>query len=178
MEFLQYSDSLAKGYYDNYLMLDLGFYLEFGFGTLSSGLCSSGCYRNPSVAIVVTYNSFTLEFRAGYPAVLVGVALYITMEAGVASMPSFLCFDLVVGFVHGSCSSSSKENKGESGADGVDGKDLTAADTAFHQDDYCDGEELAKIDCVHVYHLDCIKEWIKLETSCPICKRDALAILT
>ncbi|MCD7461051.1 RING finger protein 24 [Datura stramonium] len=45
-------------------------------------------------------------------------------------------------------------------------------------DDYCDAEELAKIDCGHVYHLDCIKEWIKLNTSCPMCKRDALAILT
>ncbi|KAJ8568728.1 hypothetical protein K7X08_030950 [Anisodus acutangulus] len=45
-------------------------------------------------------------------------------------------------------------------------------------DDYCDGEELAKIDYGHVYHADCIQEWIKLETSCPICKRDALAFLT
>ncbi|XP_055800821.1 E3 ubiquitin-protein ligase MBR1-like [Solanum dulcamara] len=45
-------------------------------------------------------------------------------------------------------------------------------------DDYCDRDELAEIDCSHVYHVDCIKEWIKLKNSCPICKRDALAILT
>ncbi|MCD9644378.1 RING finger protein 24 [Datura stramonium] len=44
--------------------------------------------------------------------------------------------------------------------------------------DYCDGEDLAKIDCGHVYHIDCIKEWIKLKNSCPICKRIALAALT
>ncbi|MCD7461040.1 RING finger protein 24 [Datura stramonium] len=44
--------------------------------------------------------------------------------------------------------------------------------------DYCDGEDLAKIDCGHVYHIDCIKEWIKLKNSCPICKRITLAALT
>ncbi|XP_075078717.1 E3 ubiquitin protein ligase RIE1-like isoform X2 [Nicotiana tabacum] len=44
-------------------------------------------------------------------------------------------------------------------------------------DDYCDGEELAKTDCGHLYHVDCIKKWIERNKSCPICKRDALAIL-
>ncbi|KAK4368655.1 hypothetical protein RND71_012447 [Anisodus tanguticus] len=30
----------------------------------------------------------------------------------------------------------------------------------------------------HIYHVNYIKKWSQLETSCPICKRDALAILT
>ncbi|XP_009612513.1 uncharacterized protein [Nicotiana tomentosiformis] len=41
-------------------------------------------------------------------------------------------------------------------------------------DEYWDGEELAKIDCGHVYHINCIKEWIKSENSCPICRRLAM----
>ncbi|KAF3684132.1 hypothetical protein FXO38_00430 [Capsicum annuum] len=46
------------------------------------------------------------------------------------------------------------------------------------QDGYRDGQELGIIECGHVYHVDCVKEWFKIKNSCPICKRDALAILT
>ncbi|CAN4106069.1 unnamed protein product [Withania somnifera] len=39
------------------------------------------------------------------------------------------------------------------------------------QDEYFDGEELAEIDCGHIYHIDCIKEWNLRDNTCPICKR-------
>ncbi|XP_010316970.1 probable E3 ubiquitin-protein ligase ZFP1 [Solanum lycopersicum] len=42
-------------------------------------------------------------------------------------------------------------------------------------DDYYDKEKLIQIICGHLYHLDCIREWIKLKNFCPICKRDACA---
>ncbi|XP_049401208.1 probable E3 ubiquitin-protein ligase ZFP1 [Solanum stenotomum] len=40
-------------------------------------------------------------------------------------------------------------------------------------DDYYDKEKLTEINCGHLYHFGCIREWIKLKNSCPICKRDA-----
>ncbi|MCD9639603.1 RING finger protein 24, partial [Datura stramonium] len=35
----------------------------------------------------------------------------------------------------------------------------------------CLGEEIAKIDYGHLYHVGCIREWINREDTCPICKR-------
>ncbi|KAH0722605.1 hypothetical protein KY290_005255 [Solanum tuberosum] len=40
-------------------------------------------------------------------------------------------------------------------------------------DDYYDKEKLTEINCGHLFHFGCIREWIKLKNSCPICKRDA-----
>ncbi|XP_059306549.1 uncharacterized protein LOC132057993 [Lycium ferocissimum] len=44
-------------------------------------------------------------------------------------------------------------------------------------DEYFDGENLAKIDCGHLYHVGCIKEWNKLENTFPVCKRRISAML-
>ncbi|MCD7461046.1 RING finger protein 24 [Datura stramonium] len=38
-------------------------------------------------------------------------------------------------------------------------------------EEYLDREELAKIDCGHLYHIGCIKEWNKFKNTCPLCKR-------
>ncbi|MCD7461043.1 RING finger protein 24 [Datura stramonium] len=38
-------------------------------------------------------------------------------------------------------------------------------------DEYSEGEEIAKIDCGHLYHVGCIREWINRKDTCPICKR-------
>ncbi|XP_047270264.1 probable E3 ubiquitin-protein ligase RHG1A [Capsicum annuum] len=45
-------------------------------------------------------------------------------------------------------------------------------------EEYYDGEQIAGIHCGHVYHVRCIKEWVKLKNCCPVCRSDALAILT
>ncbi|KAG5605321.1 hypothetical protein H5410_026813 [Solanum commersonii] len=45
-------------------------------------------------------------------------------------------------------------------------------------DDYYDKEKLTEISCGHIYHFDCIREWIKLKNICPICKRDPAATIS
>ncbi|KAE8735636.1 Detected protein of unknown function [Hibiscus syriacus] len=50
------------------------------------------------------------------------------------------------------------------------------ADNMSYEEDYVDGEELDKLGCVHEFHFDCIKEWIVLNNSCPICKNLALVV--
>ncbi|KAJ8557152.1 hypothetical protein K7X08_002777 [Anisodus acutangulus] len=41
-------------------------------------------------------------------------------------------------------------------------------------DTYSDREVLGKIDCGHEFHYHCIRKWLKIKNSCPICKRTAL----
>ncbi|KAK7331059.1 hypothetical protein VNO77_25270 [Canavalia gladiata] len=43
------------------------------------------------------------------------------------------------------------------------------------QEDYAEGEEIGRLDCVHRFHLECIKHWLVRKNVCPICKRKALA---
>ncbi|XAR61789.1 hypothetical protein NMG60_11016307 [Bertholletia excelsa] len=44
------------------------------------------------------------------------------------------------------------------------------------RDDYADGEELAKLDCRHIFHFSCIRQWLMQKNTCPICKATAVAI--
>lgn len=38
---------------------------------------------------------------------------------------------------------------------------------------YKSGDKVALLGCKHEYHIDCIKEWLKRNASCPICRQDA-----
>ena len=38
------------------------------------------------------------------------------------------------------------------------------------------GERIGRLDCVHIFHLDCIKQWLELKNVCPICKQTALEV--
>ncbi|WMV50695.1 hypothetical protein MTR67_044080 [Solanum verrucosum] len=39
-----------------------------------------------------------------------------------------------------------------------------------------DREDLARNNCGHIYHIDCPKEWNKMQNTCPICKRKVVVI--
>ncbi|KAK2657500.1 hypothetical protein Ddye_010552 [Dipteronia dyeriana] len=45
------------------------------------------------------------------------------------------------------------------------------------QEKYASGEVIGNLDCGHVYHVECITQWVLLKNSCPICKAPALAAL-
>ncbi|XP_015574393.1 E3 ubiquitin-protein ligase MBR2 isoform X1 [Ricinus communis] len=42
------------------------------------------------------------------------------------------------------------------------------------QEEYVDGDDLGTLDCGHVFHTNCIKQWLVLKNICPICKMTAL----
>ncbi|KAK1405110.1 E3 ubiquitin-protein ligase mbr1 [Heracleum sosnowskyi] len=42
------------------------------------------------------------------------------------------------------------------------------------QTEYKDEEKIGILDCGHEYHLECIKKWLLVKNSCPICKSAAL----
>ncbi|KAL3508721.1 hypothetical protein ACH5RR_028122 [Cinchona calisaya] len=42
------------------------------------------------------------------------------------------------------------------------------------QTDYKDQEMVGTLDCGHEYHVDCIKKWLVVKNTCPICKSAAL----
>ncbi|KAL3503160.1 hypothetical protein ACH5RR_037609 [Cinchona calisaya] len=42
------------------------------------------------------------------------------------------------------------------------------------QIDYKDQENVGTLDCGHEYHVDCIKKWLLVKNTCPICKSTAL----
>lgn len=49
--------------------------------------------------------------------------------------------------------------------------------------DYSDGEKLRILSCFHDYHVHCIDQWLKDNSTCPICRvnladKDAIAPLT
>ncbi|CAH9104450.1 unnamed protein product [Cuscuta epithymum] len=42
------------------------------------------------------------------------------------------------------------------------------------QNDYKDQENIGTVECGHAYHVHCIKKWLIVKNSCPICKLTAL----
>lgn len=42
------------------------------------------------------------------------------------------------------------------------------------QEDYADGEDMGRVDCGHYFHTACIKQWLVIKNTCPICKKAAL----
>ncbi|WJZ91984.1 hypothetical protein VitviT2T_011017 [Vitis vinifera] len=55
------------------------------------------------------------------------------------------------------------------------GSSVDAEICCICQEEYADDDGVGNLDCGHVYHVACIKEWLAQKNSCPICKNTALA---
>uniref|UniRef100_A0A0E0DJ61 RING-type E3 ubiquitin transferase n=1 Tax=Oryza meridionalis TaxID=40149 RepID=A0A0E0DJ61_9ORYZ len=42
------------------------------------------------------------------------------------------------------------------------------------QEEYVDGDDLGTLDCGHDFHFGCIRQWLVVKNTCPICKNTAL----
>ncbi|KAJ0880377.1 putative transcription factor C2H2 family [Helianthus annuus] len=66
-------------------------------------------------------------------------------------------------------SKSSSEPEDESSAD----QELNSC--VICQTNYDDEEQIGVLDCGHEYHVECVKKWLVVKNTCPICKSTALA---
>lgn len=41
-------------------------------------------------------------------------------------------------------------------------------------DDFDETKDIVYLDCQHIYHTECIIEWINKDTSCPLCRTNSL----
>ena len=73
---------------------------------------------------------------------------------------------------------SNKINKddfiGKNKVDGIENIKLNIDNTIFFQcgicmDTFQDGEQLKKLVCSHIYHKDCLNQWIQSKKDCPLC---------
>lgn len=63
---------------------------------------------------------------------------------------------------------------------GIDLEDIPSPDHQIHlctvcQDEYEGGDTIGSLDCGHEYHTACIKQWLVLRNTCPVCKATALS---
>ncbi|KAK9060439.1 hypothetical protein SSX86_021143 [Deinandra increscens subsp. villosa] len=59
-------------------------------------------------------------------------------------------------------------------------EDASSADQELYscvicQTNYDDQEQIGVLDCGHEYHVECVKKWLMVKNTCPVCKSTALA---
>ncbi|KAM6585845.1 hypothetical protein CsatB_012847 [Cannabis sativa] len=42
---------------------------------------------------------------------------------------------------------------------------------------YADNDELRELTCTHVFHIECVDKWLKINASCPLCKAELTELL-
>ena len=47
-------------------------------------------------------------------------------------------------------------------------------DCAICQDKYSEGAMGVRLQCGHVFHGDCVRQWLGLHATCPVCRQDLL----
>ena len=53
-------------------------------------------------------------------------------------------------------------------------EDLTDDEVAEKIEEYVDGDDLGTLDCGHDFHVGCVRQWLVVKNTCPICKNTAL----
>ncbi|XP_058759066.1 probable E3 ubiquitin-protein ligase RHG1A [Vicia villosa] len=53
---------------------------------------------------------------------------------------------------------------------------LHSIDDWPYEEDYAEGDITGRLDCRHIYHFECIKQWLLQKNICPICKHTALRV--
>ncbi|PRP83523.1 RING finger protein [Planoprotostelium fungivorum] len=48
----------------------------------------------------------------------------------------------------------------------------TATDCSICKEEYTLGENVIKLPCNHLYHKDCIVQWLKMHNQCPVCRHE------
>ena len=71
----------------------------------------------------------------------------------------------------GSCDSTAGS---EAGAEGVAEEDGRYA-CSICKERYEGSEEIKILPCMHQFHCECVDNWLRLKTTCPVCKMDAFA---
>ena len=51
---------------------------------------------------------------------------------------------------------------------------VTVFEPLSWQEEYNDGDDIGTLDCGHVFHTKCIKQWLMQKNLCPICKTTGL----
>ncbi|KAK4755963.1 hypothetical protein SAY87_009720 [Trapa incisa] len=64
-----------------------------------------------------------------------------------------------------------QKTKCHKGADADVEKDATKC--SICQEEYVDDDEVGRMQCEHMYHVDCINQWLQLKNWCPVCKCSA-----
>ena len=52
--------------------------------------------------------------------------------------------------------------------------DKSSSTCSICLDDFNSEKEIAFLDCKHIYHMECIIEWINKDASCPLCRSSEL----
>lgn len=51
---------------------------------------------------------------------------------------------------------------------------MTTEQCSIYQDNLVVGAECVKLQCGHMFDTECVREWCKMEKTCPLCKEEVI----